>query len=687
MVDSVTEGRPRLAVRLGRRSLRAGLAAVTALVLAVPFTVAWRQHVDRRNVTRQESTPAALIDAATTARWKALGARLPGRAAPVILTYHDIQKNTPSRYVVGPAQFERQLAALRTAGYHTLTTDEFVTYLLGGPVPPRSVMLTFDDGTHGLWTYGDRILARHGMTAVSFLITGRVGRHRPYYLSWQEIARMSRSGRWDFQNHTHDLHSRTPGPDGRLGSRLANRIHLASTGQLESVEHYERRVRGDFTESLRDFERHGLPRSRLFAYPFSKSANPLHDDSSYSRDLVERLFVAAVTDKTLSPEPPGRRATAQQQFQRLEVFSDTSADDLLAEVAARTPVPPSGDPLSRPELWTGDDWKPVRGLGFLTGKGPYPRGKSYRYAAYTPFGSSDWDRYTLDATLRDLPERGGRGTVFVRVGGDATLGVRISRHTAQLVDGTNGDRVLSEQPLDRASDHRVRIVVDGGRTTATVDGRVRLEASHQHGVRGSGGMALTVSKQGEAASWPSYARVRLTPLPGPAPAPGPFDGPGGWVDGDGKQAQTVIGDGTVQPVGITNWTYAAYTPGRRTDYTLRTRMTGLTEEGLHGSVVVRRGAPDQVTVRLSEGWITVLSGPDDRPRTLLSRRLVAAQERDVQVTVGARATQVKVEGLPAPVVVPASGGAGGIALAAHRKSQWQPWPTFEQCALNGGGTR
>lgn len=312
----VTGRRSRLTARLRRGSVRTALAALTALVLTVPFVVAWRVYVDQRNVTRQVSVPAARVDAATTARWKAVGAGLPERAAPVILTYHDLKPHSASRYIVDPAVFERQLSALRTAGYRTLTTDEFVAYLLGGPVPPRSVMLTFDDGTHGLWTYGDRILARHRMSAVSFLITGRVGRHRPY-LSWQEIARMARSGRWDFEDHTHDLHSRTRiGPHGELGSLLAHRRYLGSTGRPESTDHYQRRVRADFTSSLEDFERHGLPRPSLFAYPFSESADP--QQTSYVRDLIERTFAAALTDKTFSPErrPADRRSIRSSSVSR-----------------------------------------------------------------------------------------------------------------------------------------------------------------------------------------------------------------------------------------------------------------------------------------------------------------------------------------------------------------------------------
>ncbi|MFF7948447.1 polysaccharide deacetylase family protein [Streptomyces griseorubiginosus] len=686
-MDRPVTGRwSRLTARLRRGTLRGALAALTALVLTVPFVVAWRVYVNQQNVTRQVSVPAARVDAATAARWRAVGAGLPERAAPVILTYHDLKPHSRSRYIVDPAVFERQLSALQAAGYRTLTTEEFVDYLLGGPVPPRSVMLTFDDGTHGLWTYGDRVLARHRMHAASFLITGRVGRHRPYYLSWQEIARMARSGRWDFEDHTHDLHSRTRiGPHGELGSLLAHRRYLGSTGRLESTDHYERRVRADFASSLAAFEEHGLPRPSLFAYPFSESADP--QQTSYVRDLIERTFAAALTDKTFSPEPAARRSAVHQEYQRLEVFADTTADALLAQVAARTPVPPSGDPLRFPERWTGISWKPLGSTGALTGKGVGAGAGSYVYGAYAPYGAADWDHYSVTAGLTALPARGGSATVFARVGGDATVGVRVSHGTAQVVSGRAHNRVLAEHALTPGPAHEVRLTVDGARTEAVVDGRHRFSVPNSSGVRGTGGIALALSRGDSGGSWPAFNRLETAPLPGPPPAARPFDAPAGWTDGDGHQARAVIGAGGVQPIGPRGWNLAAYRPGGTTHwsgYTLHTRLTGLSQEGLHSSVVVRRGAPDQLTVRLSRGWITLLSGPGDHPRTVLSRKLPEATERDVRVTVGARSSDVTVGDGLVHASVPAAGGTGGFALGVYRQSPSQPWPGFEGCTVGGG---
>ncbi|MEV3857206.1 polysaccharide deacetylase family protein [Streptomyces sp. NPDC050095] len=690
--------RPRFAIRVTRRGVRLVLSLVTVGVLAVPFLVAWRLYQNQLNVTRQEDTAAARVDTATQARWQALTAGLPKRAAPVVLTYHDVAPGSPSKYVVGPDTFERQLAALKTAGYRTLTVDEFVAYLLGGPVPERSVLLTFDDGTHGLWTYADRILARHGMHAVSFLITGSVSVRRPYYLSWQEIARMDHSGRWDFQDHTHDLHSRTrTGPGGQTGSLLTNRRYLASTGTQESQARYERRVREDFRRSLESFEDHGLPRPRLFAYPFSENARPGAHSSSYVHDLVNRLFAAALSDKTRSPEPAGRRSTIAQQYQRLEVFADTTADSLLRQITTRTPVPATGDPLSAPQRWTGDNWKPLTGddLGFLTGKGPYPRTEPYKFAAYAPYGSADWDHYTVDTDAQELDPGGGSVSVFARVGSPAQIAARVSYGTVQLVGGPGGKKVLAERELMPAAAHSVRLHADGARTTVVVDGAVSLTAGHTEGAGGTGGTALAVSRQG-ARDWPRVGAVHLARSAVAAQPPvtvagaRPFDGAGPWVTsgprGKGwERTDVVTGGGRVQPVGVRGWLYAAYDPTRTrswTDYTLRTTVTGLAEDGVHGNLTARRGAPEQVTVRVSKGWLSILTGPDATARQVLARKLPESGVKTVTITVRPDITLVKV-GTTVSLEIPARGGRGGIALSAYRQSPLQPWPAFEAASLRG----
>ncbi|MEV6211325.1 polysaccharide deacetylase family protein [Kitasatospora sp. NPDC051914] len=98
-----------------------------------------------------------------------------GRLA--VLAYHGIDD---------PQTFAAQMARLaRTARPVTLARVEQAV-LERRPLPPRSVLVTFDDGDRSLLTHGLPVLARHGIPAVAYVIAGLIGGDRPYW--WSEAA-------------------------------------------------------------------------------------------------------------------------------------------------------------------------------------------------------------------------------------------------------------------------------------------------------------------------------------------------------------------------------------------------------------------------------------------------------------------------------------------------------------------
>ncbi|WP_107485125.1 polysaccharide deacetylase family protein [Streptomyces sp. MP131-18] len=463
-----------MAAAVNARLLRAALGLAAAAVLAAPFAAAWQLHEHRGDVTAQDAAPAPAADPAATAAWRALGAALPDRTPPVVLAYHDIAHDPGNRYTVTPERLDAHLTALAAAGYRTLTAEEFADWAEGGPPPPRGVLLTFDDGTHGLWVHADRILARHGAHGSAFLITGRVGRHRPYYLSWPEISRMHASGRWDFQSHTHDLHTRGADGGGAQG------------------------VRADLRRSLDAFAAHGLPRPALFSYPFSETRG-------FPDALVRDLFTATLTNRAGRPLPPSRRSAPGECFERLEVLSGTTADALVREVARRTPLPPGGDLLADRERWVAADRRPPA-PGTLPGGGPRrPAAGRYQYAEYAPHATADWDGYTVRADVSGLTAGGATFGLAARVGGGSPVQVRVSHHRVRLVE--NGS-TRAERRLPRGTAHRVELTVRGGRTTVVVDGRVRLAATADT-APGTGGVAVSASRAGRDVPWPVIDALRV----------------------------------------------------------------------------------------------------------------------------------------------------------------------------------
>jgi peptidoglycan/xylan/chitin deacetylase (PgdA/CDA1 family) len=106
----------------------------------------------------------------------------PGFALRVpILTYHrivppDQAGDALPGLVISPELFGAQLAAFHAAGWRTLTVAELGDALAGGQaVPPRTFVITIDDGWSDGYTYALPILARYGFRATYYVVAGRVG--------------------------------------------------------------------------------------------------------------------------------------------------------------------------------------------------------------------------------------------------------------------------------------------------------------------------------------------------------------------------------------------------------------------------------------------------------------------------------------------------------------------------------
>jgi poly-beta-1,6-N-acetyl-D-glucosamine N-deacetylase len=493
------------------RLLRPVLWAATVFIVITPFTVAWRVYQrPSTDVGVQHDAPLSAVKPSDVASWRALGKELPDRAAPIVISYHDIRPNSTDRYVVSPTEFDHQLTALKAAGYRTLTSDEFVAYLRGGPVPARSVYLTFDDGTSGLYAYADRILQKHNLRAASFLISGRVGRYRPYYLSWREVEQMAASGRWDFQAHTHDLHTRGPvGPKRINGSLLTGSMWVSET-RMETVPEHRERILTDLNNMFADFAEHDLPAPAVFAYPFS-DANPSYDRGAVNgtKQLVTERFIAAVTNKVVEPTPVSRRAAPGRLFERIEVFSTTRAHELLAQVATWTAIPPDvRDVLGDPHRWWDDRTRSIADLSVLDGRNPGATDAlSYLSASYAPYATADWINYTVTAEVRGLQRSGNNGNVMVRSGSPSELAVRTSCCGLQVVSVASG-ALLAQRRIPAAEGHRITVSVTTTETVIVVDDAIRVRLPSRAGTAGTGGIEVA-SRRGSSSDWPYFAQLSV----------------------------------------------------------------------------------------------------------------------------------------------------------------------------------
>jgi peptidoglycan/xylan/chitin deacetylase (PgdA/CDA1 family) len=108
-------------------------------------------------------------------------ARFLQRRRSLILTYHGVLSGSDERFdflkqnFVAASTFEQQIRYLVTH-YAPIRLTELVScYHRSVPPPPRSVVVTFDDGFENNYSVAFPILQRHGVPFTVFLTTGMIG--------------------------------------------------------------------------------------------------------------------------------------------------------------------------------------------------------------------------------------------------------------------------------------------------------------------------------------------------------------------------------------------------------------------------------------------------------------------------------------------------------------------------------
>ncbi|MGX8773437.1 MAG: polysaccharide deacetylase family protein [Bacillota bacterium] len=205
--------------------------------------------------------PETTTTVATTAPYNGTNAtRIP------IITYHRIssaaekksRNQRKSSLFLKVSVFEKQMKWLSDHGYRTISTEEFYQWYTNKiKLPPKSVLITFDDGSYSVIKYALPVLKKYHMKGTIFMIgknTGKttntaVHKNKSYSCIGRDVMAQVQATYPDleFQGHTYNMHR-------KIGKKPA----------LKKLSYAAQKA--DFTKMYNDFG------YTFLAYPYGKYA-------------------------------------------------------------------------------------------------------------------------------------------------------------------------------------------------------------------------------------------------------------------------------------------------------------------------------------------------------------------------------------------------------------------------------
>ncbi|WP_338804941.1 poly-beta-1,6-N-acetyl-D-glucosamine N-deacetylase PgaB [Xenorhabdus griffiniae] len=180
----------------------------------------------------------------------------------VVLAYHDVEDDgADQRFMsVRTSALNDQFAWLRENGYQPITVDQILTANQGGtPLPPKAVLLTFDDGYSSFYHRVFPLLKAYNWPAILAPVGiwvdapaekpvdfGGLMVARERFTTWEQVAEMSRSGLVEIGSHTYQHHyGAIANPQGNTEPAAAIRIYDPKTRKYESEQAFRQRMEKD----------------------------------------------------------------------------------------------------------------------------------------------------------------------------------------------------------------------------------------------------------------------------------------------------------------------------------------------------------------------------------------------------------------------------------------------------------
>jgi peptidoglycan/xylan/chitin deacetylase (PgdA/CDA1 family) len=164
-------------------------------------------------------TPTFTETIAPTPTWVS---HAPGYVKVPIFMYHQIEVlPTGNEFYVPPAKFASEMKLLHDWGYTTITTSMLVqTITKGSSLPPRPIIITFDDSSKSQYVNAFPVMKKYGFIGVLYTVVGYINRTgglstNSQHLTIDELKEMAAAG-WEIGSHTETHQNVTVMTDDQL---------------------------------------------------------------------------------------------------------------------------------------------------------------------------------------------------------------------------------------------------------------------------------------------------------------------------------------------------------------------------------------------------------------------------------------------------------------------------------------
>jgi len=332
-----------------------------------------------------------------------------------IIMYHDILAQKEVFFDLTPEEFEADLQLIRDSGLTPISLDQLITHLRTGlPLPEKPILLTFDDGYAGHYTYVYPLLKQYGYPGLFSIYTSKVGQNfGRSSLTWEELREMAQDPLVTIASHSVSHPSDLTAFDGDLHQEVAESKQILEAELNIPIDH--------------------------FVYPVGKY------NDEVKRMVQEAGYVSALT----MDDKVNKMAGESADLFTIERVGQSQLEQVIQQAYGGPPLP-TGDnafsfstPISK-QIVTFDETE----LVLITGGQPKTLHADSRYQVPE-----------IIAGTEAIAAVDGGFFSLKYLDSNTMIGPVMGRNTGTFIPGNNSEnRLLSGRPLVLLSDTEVRFV-------------------------------------------------------------------------------------------------------------------------------------------------------------------------------------------------------------------------------------